>query len=189
MSLQPVDRILNQLMSTAAWQHQQRFQQIGKLWPTLLPEKSHTNSRPLQIVENILWVATASTTWSQHLNLQRRTLLKRLNQQISIPLNDLRFSAAHWHHAPAYSPLADVTSPHPSRTVPNRASQYPRQESTPTTAVTRWLKQQQHRHKQDPLCPQCQVPTPAGELERWQMCGCCIAQQWHKDNTLGNSLN
>jgi predicted nucleic acid-binding Zn ribbon protein len=25
-----------------------------------------------------------------------------------------------------------------------------------------------------PLCPQCQSPTPPGELARWTVCGVCM---------------
>jgi predicted nucleic acid-binding Zn ribbon protein len=34
------------------------------------------------------------------------------------------------------------------------------------------------RSQQLPLCPHCQCPTPAGELERWQMCSICATKHW-----------
>lgn len=182
MGLQPVDRVLKHLMSSAAWQHQKRFQQIAELWPTLIiPPKSLAHSRPIHITDNILWIATSSTTWSQHLNLQRRQLLHQLNQQLPEVLTDLRFSAAHWRYKPAYSPLAEEPSSlHPSLTNPSTPVITSEQEKTAIAAVTQWLERQQDRLQQAPLCPKCQVPTPQGELDRWQMCSCCTAQKWYK---------
>jgi predicted nucleic acid-binding Zn ribbon protein len=181
MGLQPVDRVLKHLMSSAAWQHQKRFQQIAELWPTLIPPKSLAHSRPIHITDNILWIATSSTTWSQHLNLQRRQLLQQLNQELPETLTDLRFSAVHWRYKPAYSPLAEEPdSLHPSLTNPLAPATNSEPKKTAIAAVSRWLERQQNRLQQLPLCPQCQVPTPQGELDRWQMCSCCTAQKWHK---------
>ncbi|NJN72095.1 MAG: DUF721 domain-containing protein [Limnothrix sp. RL_2_0] len=181
MGLQPVDRVLKHLMSSAAWQHQKRFQHIAALWPTLVSSKNLAHSRPIHITDNILWIATSSTTWSQHLNLQRRQLLHRLNQQLPETLTDLRFSAVHWRYKPAYSPLAEKpSSSHPSLSNPLDPVIKPAPQVTAIAAVTQWLERQQDRLEQAPLCPKCQVPTPQGELNRWQMCSCCTAQKWHK---------
>jgi predicted nucleic acid-binding Zn ribbon protein len=31
-----------------------------------------------------------------------------------------------------------------------------------------------------PRCPQCQCPTPPGELERWSVCAVCATQRWQE---------
>jgi hypothetical protein len=42
-----------------------------------------------------------------------------------------------------------------------------------------WAKACQTRDRTLPRCPRCHSPTPAGELERWQICSFCVSQQWH----------
>ncbi|HHP7232314.1 MAG TPA: DUF721 domain-containing protein [Xenococcaceae cyanobacterium] len=52
----------------------------------------------------------------------------------------------------------------------------------PKLALQKWLEQLKARIE-SPVesyfsCPQCGSPTPAIELERWQMCCHCIAHKW-----------
>lgn len=175
MTLQPVNHLLQKLMHQPAWQHQQRFTHISQLWSQLLPPKSRTNSRPITIQQNILWVATPNTTWAQHLTLQRTRLLAQLNAHLAQPLTDIRFSAAHWQRSPAYSPQADLNPTHPSTLPPARSVPQARSHD-PVAAVQLWLQRHQERFAKLPPCPRCHAPTPKGELTRWQMCVCCAAQ-------------
>ena len=190
MTLNSLNSVLAKLMDQQAWQHQRRLQAITDLWQTQLPKKAQQYSRPHSIKDNILFVATANTTWSQHLTLQRLNILAKLNAQLTpdLPLEDIRFSTVHWQSKPAYSPLADPDSPHPSH-IGDRPSRPPSprpHDQSPTEAVRAWLTHQQHQLKDQPLCPECQTPTPQGELDRWQKCRCCIAQQWQQNNPLAN---
>lgn len=190
MTLNSLDSLLKNLMSQQAWQHQRRLKAIADFWSTQLPKKAQQYSRPHSLKDNILFVATANSTWSQHLTLQRLTILTKLNAQLTtdIPIKDIRFSTVHWQSEPAYSPLADPDSPHPSH-IGDRPSLTPvprPHDQSPTDAVRAWLTHHHHQLKEQPLCPECQAPTPQGELTRWQMCRCCIAQQWYQQNNLAN---
>ncbi len=166
-------------MTTQAWEHQQRFLEVKQLWQSLVPSKTLANSRPVFIAQNILWIATPSTTWSQHLNLQRYRLLQRLNSQLTSSLKDLRCSTAYWRHSPAISALADRQALHPSRS-PVVATENCPASSDPKLVVAYWLQQHQKRMRDEPCCPRCQASAPSGELQRWGVCSCCFAQQWHQ---------
>ncbi|AOW99895.1 hypothetical protein BJP34_10915 [Moorena producens PAL-8-15-08-1] len=48
----------------------------------------------------------------------------------------------------------------------------------PEAAFKHWAKMMQMRSQNLPLCPQCQCPTPPGELQRWDVCGLCAIKQW-----------
>lgn len=41
-----------------------------------------------------------------------------------------------------------------------------------------WWQKIQARSIHLPLCPQCQCPTPPGELDRWQCCSLCATKKW-----------
>lgn len=182
MPLKPIEQVLQQLIGQSAWQHQRRLQTTITIWQTITPHQTQQNSRPQSIQDNILLIATKNKTWSQHLTLQRRRLLQQLNQHLTqkqtLPLTDLRFSSTHWYKRPAYSPLADPDLPHPSR-VPQPPIPRQNPKNSPSTAVRAWFEQKQARLKQASPCPECGALTPQGELDRWQQCGCCIAQKWH----------
>ena len=41
-----------------------------------------------------------------------------------------------------------------------------------------WMDTIKKRTLSLPLCPNCSAPTPAGELQRWQICCYCAARKW-----------
>ena len=49
--------------------------------------------------------------------------------------------------------------------------------STPIP-VSETASMMRSRSRQLPLCPECQCPTPTGELHRWQVCSICAAKRW-----------
>ncbi|AFY36941.1 protein of unknown function DUF721 [[Leptolyngbya] sp. PCC 7376] len=183
MTLRPLESVLQHLMHQKAWEHQQHFQTLTTLWQQQLPTKTILNSRPHSIQNKILIVSTSNNTWSQHLTLQRINICTKLNTKLkpSQTLEDIRFTTAHWHQKPAYSPLADPDLLHPSRTDSPSPKRSRRNTQSPSNAVRSWLEQRQQQFKNQPLCPKCQAPTPSGELERWKVCRCCVAQEWHRN--------
>ncbi|MBV5261896.1 DUF721 domain-containing protein [Synechococcus moorigangaii CMS01] len=184
MGFQPVHRLLHELLSQPAWAHQKRFTAVSQRWQQVLPPKSLANSYPIQILDDVLWVATPNHTWSQHLNLQRQRLLAQLNRELTPPLQDIRFSTIHWHRKPAYSPqAADPQAPHPSDVPPKAIAPHHPPAQDPVTAVRQWAATQQQRLADLPPCPRCHRPTPSGELQRWQMCIVCIVQVWQASQT------
>ncbi|WP_171971689.1 DciA family protein [[Limnothrix rosea] IAM M-220] len=190
MTLKPLESVLKTVMHQKAWQHQRHLQTITTLWQQLLPPKTKLNSYPHSIKNNTLFIATSNDTWSQHLTLQRLNIQKKLNAKLppSEAIQNIRFTSTHWHQKPAYSPLADPDSPHPSRTT-SRSPQAKRAGGdSPSAAVRAWLTKQQQQLENQPPCPKCHVPTPPGELKRWQVCRCCIAQKWHHKQNMSQQL-
>jgi predicted nucleic acid-binding Zn ribbon protein len=128
---------------------------------------------------------------------------------LSEPLSDIRFSPAQWQDTPVDRPALGSTqqaqswAEHPSRLpivpqapAPGSATQLVMdasnpenpenlensepQVATPIAAFEQWATQIRSRSQTLPLCPECNCPTPVGELQRWQVCGVCAAKQWQE---------
>ncbi|MEB3178405.1 MAG: DciA family protein [Nostocaceae cyanobacterium] len=181
MSLKSLNDILEALEAQAKWQ-EQPFPHVLRCWSEVVGAKIADHTRPLSIQRQILWVATKSAAWSQNLTFERQRLLRELNARLPSPLVDIRFSCAGWHrpqevaqppkplnrqrHHPSY--LADKLSLPPDA---------PLLDGDVNTTFQRWAKVTQTRSRFLPLCPQCQCPTPPGELQRWDVCAVCAAKQ------------
>ncbi|MDF5706473.1 MAG: DciA family protein [Nostoc sp. S4] len=180
MSLKSVNDILDVLEKQAKWQ-EQPFQRLLKCWTEVVGSVVAAQTRPLSIQRDVLWVATSSAAWAQNLTFGRSPLLLKLNKKLSTPLVDIRFSTVGWQH-PSVEPKQQQTilpHEHPSY-LSDRIS---RPESTlsiqdANAAFGHWAKIVQARSHGLPLCPQCQCPTPPGELERWSVCSICAAKQF-----------
>jgi predicted nucleic acid-binding Zn ribbon protein len=124
-------------------------------------------------------VATASSVWAQNLSLQRYSLLKKLNALLSEPLVDIRFSSAQWYNVKPAAKVDRMTQEkHPSTIAPVPSlPELPKTNPTPQEAFQRWAAVIEARSQNLPLCPDCQCPTPPGELERWTVCAHCISKQ------------
>ena len=185
MSLRPLDAVLKNLLNQRAWKQQKQLREISLLWQEILPVKTTANSRPYSIKNKTLLVTTRNSTWSQHLTLQHLSICTKLNDKLASTesVEEIRFTTAHWQQKPAYSPLADPDLLHPSRLDSLKRQSLRRNSQSPSNAVRSWLQQQQEQLQDEPLCPNCKVPTPRGELERWGMCRCCIAQEWSRTNS------
>ncbi|WP_138497105.1 DUF721 domain-containing protein [Nostoc sp. PA-18-2419] len=180
MSLKSVNDILDVLEKQAKWQ-EQPFQRLLKCWTEVVGSVVAAQTRPLSIQRDVLWVATSSAAWAQNLTFGRSSLLLKLNKKLPTPLVDIRFSTASWQH-PSVEPKQQQTisaDEHPSY-VSDRIS---RPDTTPSiqnanAAFGHWAKIVQARSNGLPLCPQCQCPTPPGELQRWSVCSICAAKQF-----------
>ncbi|CEJ43646.1 DUF721 domain-containing protein [Umezakia ovalisporum] len=180
MSLESVNDILGVLKQQAKWQ-EHPFQGLLQLWTDIVGQVAATHTRPLSIQRDVLLVATSSAAWAQNMTFARRTLLLKLNQKLSLPLVDIRFSTQYWQPLPDYLQQKNlIPREHPSYLGDVNISPT---EVTPTvenanTAFASWAKKIQGRWQGLPLCPQCQSPTPPGELQRWQVCCVCAAKQF-----------
>ncbi|MBD2345676.1 DUF721 domain-containing protein [Anabaena subtropica] len=176
MSLKSVNDILGVLEKQAKWQ-QQPFQQVCQFWVEVVGSVIAAQTQPLSVQRDILRVATSSAAWAQNLTFSRQTLLLKLNQKISTPLVDLRFSTAGWQrHPQKEKPQPTVlSSEHPSYLgdVNERQLQVTAVNQDVNQVFANWAKTRQRRSQPLPLCPQCQCPTPPGELQRWGVCGFC----------------
>ena len=180
MSFKSLNHILGVLQEQSRWQDQP-FQHLCKCWPEIVGAAVAGHTRPLSIGRSTLWVATSSAAWAQNLTFERQRILEKLNQRLPSPLVDIRFSTAQWQSksSPASASQAQTQlRQHPSWLVdtPSRNDQRPVQ--NPNTAFQHWAKVMQARTHGLPLCPQCNCPTPPGELQRWAVCSICAVKKW-----------
>jgi predicted nucleic acid-binding Zn ribbon protein len=196
----PLHHILDVIENQPSWLTQQQFRIILRQWAEVVGETVADHTRPTGIDRQVLWVATSSPVWAQELSYKRQMILRKLShlltQKFGTPaqgaLTDIKFSPKYWPHPnfntknpepslaqhPSYLPSLPASSPtdlvtdsptdscHNSRSVPEeRLSQS-------------WWQKIQARSTHLPLCPQCQCPTPPGELDRWQCCSLCATKKW-----------
>ena len=180
MSLKSVNDILGVLEQQAKWQ-EQPFARLLQCWTEVVGAVVAAHTRPLSIQRDVLRVATSSAAWAQNLTFGRQALLLKLNQKLSTGLVDIRFSTAEWRRLPevVQQSAAILPQEHPSY-LGDVSS--PSHDGTPTienanTAFGNWAKKIQARSHGLPVCPQCQCPTPPGELQRWLVCSFCAAKQ------------
>ena len=184
--LKSLNHILGAVVNQPQWQEYQQFQHLLEYWPEVVGVAMAQQTRPYAIFRDVLYVATSGSVWAQELNFKRRFILKKLNTHFSAPLIDIRCSTAGWQNRSATETLESevssttgqehpsyVTQP-PSVTPPKRTVNLKDSQSV----FQRWSVAMQTRSLSFPLCPQCQCPTPPGELQRWTVCGLCAAKQW-----------
>lgn len=196
MSLNSLNYILDIVTNQPGWEAQRQFRHVLKSWQEVVEPKTALHTRPLYIARKVLWIATSSSVWAQTLTLKRYTLLKQLNGKISPPLADLRFSTAKWSQNLAIDSSSSHdevknSQKHPSllpksqpsvKNSKTNVNQLPLGQD-PQAAFQRWVQALEERGQNLPCCPQCQSPTPQGELQRWQMCAHCVSQQWNSEGT------
>jgi predicted nucleic acid-binding Zn ribbon protein len=178
MTLRSLHQVLNTIEAQEEWKARQQLQQVRTCWLEIVGQVVSQHTRPIAIYNQTLKVATSGSAWAQTLSFERHRILAKLNPRLSAPLNEIHFSTAHWQPTPvrATQPVTGDRS-HPSW-VEGAVERLPQPEpGDANTAFRQWAAHMQGRSKQLPLCPQCQCPTPPGELERWACCSICIAQQ------------
>jgi predicted nucleic acid-binding Zn ribbon protein len=179
MSFQSIQHILVALENQPEWEKPQGFRRLLACWPEIVSSKVASQTRPISISREVLWVATSSSALANTLTLQRYSLLKKLNTRLSTSLVDIRFSTAQWqNNTQTTNPLEAATwQDHPSSVTYSPIPQPPECKD-PIAAFQQWADSIQARSQHLPLCPQCQCSTPSGEIQRWGVCGFCATQQW-----------
>ncbi len=181
MSLRPLHHILNHIQKQPSWQKQAHYFQLLKdNWAEAVGKKANPHTRLLYIQRDTLWVAVSSAVWAQTLTLQRRKILKKLNQLLTPPLVDLHFSTAQWSNFDLITPLDSILVEDEEQAAPSSTGNtYDDSEHlTPVLALERWKEKMLERSRFHPLCPQCGCHTPIRELTRWQVCAICATKQW-----------
>lgn len=174
MSLQPLNQVLTSLQTKPMWQEQQQFQHLLKRWPQIVGPVVGAQTRPLTITQRaVLKVATSSAVWAQNLAFERHLILEKLNTCLAKPLVDIQFSSSQWQSKPKTQKIQQALKP--NQTTSLARSALPPQDAQ--TAFQHWAKTLQARSRQLPLCPRCQCPTPASELQRWSICALCAARR------------
>ncbi|MDJ0800621.1 MAG: DciA family protein [Calothrix sp. MO_167.B12] len=180
MSWNSVNHILGCLQIESQLE-EQPLQIILRLWTEVVGEAIAAHTQPLLIQRGVLRVATPSAAWAQNLAFERRRLLVKINAVVPSPLKDIRFSTAGWQSSQANTTIETTASPqeHPSYLGSTDLSSRDRTiNQNAHAAFEHWARKINKRSQTLPLCPQCQCPTPPGELERWQLCSLCIAKQF-----------
>lgn len=185
MSFQSLDRVLKEVISQPGWETQRQFHHLLREWKAVVKPKIAQQTRPLYVSRQILTIATSSSVLAQNLTFKRRYILKQLNAKLAMSLVDIRFSTAQWHHQPHAALKKNVeagqSSSHPSSLPPNLPAPAPVVSSDQVqAALQHWLSALEVRSQCLPNCPQCQCPTPEGELTRWQVCALCVTQKWQE---------
>ena len=180
--LKPINHILSAVENQPHWQGVREFRRLLKYWPEIVGASAAKHTRPYAAFQDVLYVATSSSTWAQELKFKRRTILKKLNLRLSIPLTDIRFSSAQWQEESASETssanrLFDSWHDSPEPIAPSDTTP-PDSPNNLKSIFQDWAEDMQTKVQTLPLCPQCQCPTPAGELERWDVCALCAAKQW-----------
>jgi len=180
MSLKSVNDILS-LPEIQILLHQQPFPRLLKCWAEVVGSAIASHTQPLSIQRDVLRVATSSAAWAQNLTFERTRLLLKLNEKLPDPLVDIHFSTAGWkrpqdkqNHQKTLS-----TAEHPSYLGDETSI---RRDRAPTknanAAFENWKMANLARSHNLPICPQCQSPTPPGEIERWGVCSICATKQF-----------
>lgn len=186
MPFKSLHHVLGSLEDQASWQEQKQFKRLLSQWGEIVGPAVASQTRPVAIQRNVLIVAASSPAWAQNLLFERHRILQKLNAQLRLSLQDIRFSTAYWHRR-SLSNQPDGGDPiqlwrsHPSALdspAPFTASTQPNESTTPETAFESWANRMKTRSRNLPLCDRCQCPTPQGELERWSCCAICAAKQW-----------
>jgi predicted nucleic acid-binding Zn ribbon protein len=181
MTFQSLEQLLSTLAIIERAPEQKQFQLLLSCWPQVMGPRA-VLTRPLALQGGVLKVATATPALSQELTFKAPRILQDLNARLDSPLNRIRFSAALW------SPRQDVgskgeTLEHPSQ-IPatgeslHRITTPPSPTKDPLLAFQNWADSLRERSQHLPLCPQCQAPSPPGELVRWSVCALCATKQF-----------
>ncbi|KJH72273.1 DUF721 domain-containing protein [Aliterella atlantica] len=177
MSFNSLDRVLRAIAQQTNLQ-QQPIQLALKYWAEAVGEVVAAHTQLLSIQRDVLWVATSSASWAQTLTFERQRILAKLNQKLPSPLTDIRFSTAQWQRNQATYTQEVSGRNHPSSFPAASQTAIKGKCPDPRSAFAQWVKTTQERSHNLPLCPQCQSPTPPGELERWQVCCLCAAKEF-----------
>jgi predicted nucleic acid-binding Zn ribbon protein len=110
--MESIDHIIGIITQEPAWDSYRAWQEILVAWPQVLvtlriPHTSDRDLYPRSRVEDTLYIATISASLADHCNWQRRQMLKALNDRITVPLTELRFSSSRWQAPPPPTPTLD----------------------------------------------------------------------------------
>jgi len=185
MVFKSLHHVLGSLESQYKPQAQQQLQSLISCWADIVGDVVAAQTRPLTVQRGVLRVATASSAWAQNLIFERQRILAKLNAVLPYTLEDIRFSTAQWESKPLLRPTGSEEQTQLWRQHPSRADGYLktgarqiRDITDPLHAFEHWANIMRSRASQLPCCPQCQCPTPKGELDRWKVCSLCITKHW-----------
>ncbi len=187
MPLDPLTHLIQQFEQQPRWRSRGQFRLVQENWSQIVGPTVACHARPVRLERQVLYVAVANPMWGQTLMLERTHMLEKIQQQLTLELRDIRFSAGDWYRRtakPAAKPIEDETAPdlpkwlrhHPSFEPEAVSRPIPPEAKTPEESFQRWARLNQQMAQRKPLCPCCRCPCPEGELRRWSVCCVCAAQ-------------
>lgn len=186
--MQSLNQVLNRLQTQILTPEQRQFQMLCDCWADVVGPTACQYTRPVAIQRGVLQVATSSSTWSQELTLRRMQILKKLNQRLELPLENIRFAPGQWRkqsnpnqlitNQSTSDDIQQLWQHHPSRIptgsdLKNSPKATFDQSASALTTFQQWAETIKQRSQHLPQCPHCHCPTPGGELERWSVCCHC----------------
>lgn len=192
MGFNSLERVLESLKILERSPTQQQLQILNKSWPKLLGQFANYCC-PIAIERHTLYIATYSPALAQELTLQRVDILNKVNQLLPTPVEKIHFSTAQWQKTSQQKRQPDlIETAHPSL-LPPKSTKPPEKFIEPSSQVIeqfqRWHNMLEQRFHNLPLCPQCQAPTPPGELDRWSVCAICQGQYWQREQKITNLID
>lgn len=177
MTFNSIDKLLNQILSQPQWERQRRYHQLTKFWYQVINQKIAQHTRPVSLRDDILYIATSSSSWCQDLNLQRRSLIVKINRRIETPIKDLHFASVKWYQNQVITTdNQDDSKEHPSMIIPESSFNF-FPSDTPQEALEKWLQVIKNRATTWKICPRCHTNCPEGELKRWNICAICFQEE------------
>jgi predicted nucleic acid-binding Zn ribbon protein len=178
MPFQELQSILGAIEPHYQSLERQQIQRIQEHWTELMGGDLAKQTQLIALQRNVLEVATANPGWTQTLVFKRSKILQQIRDRLGIDLSDIRCSTVQWRPEQDRSVLEeDLWENHPSQISPV-APQVETQLAlfqNSQSAFDRWSARIQQRSQHLPLCPNCNTPTPPGELDRWSVCAICAA--------------
>jgi predicted nucleic acid-binding Zn ribbon protein len=172
MSFKSLDRLIENWENQPELKQLHQFRLIVNNWLDVVGVPVAKHSRPHALNRGVLSVATSSSTWAQHLTLQRYQILTKLNPLLLEPITEIRFATAQWQNQ-----IVSPTNKAISRSNREIAAANLPEFTDPIAAFQQWAEVVQKRSQHLPLCPQCQCPTPTPEIERWAICALCSVKK------------
>lgn len=143
----------------------------------MVNHKIAQHTRPISLKNEVLYIATASAAWAQDLNLQRRSLILKINRRIDFTLKDLHFATVKWYQNNSIEfNQEDNNNPHPS-TIISQSNLNLLSPDNPQQALQTWFNIIKERQQKFTSCPICNINCPEGELKRWGYCAICFQKK------------
>lgn len=174
MQPRSLEQLLQALQKDPRWQQDRSLRLLQQRWAGIVGPAIAAQAQPVAIQRQTLQVAVSSGAWAQTLGFERMRLLQRLRQELNLSLKDIRFSTAYRDRRSSQVPLESDRQHQAWQTHPCRLI-----ESGQGSAIASDpLQRRRDLSRTLPRCPRCHIPSPPGELQRWNCCALCIRQQW-----------
>lgn len=179
--MQSLQALIQHLERSPLGRSQVELRHILAVWSTCVGPAVAQHSQPKHLHQGVLQVAVSSAAWAQNLTFERLQILKKLRQHLPahIQVQELRFNTVRWQlprpasAGPSVHPLAD----HPSWVGTPLSLKRTEQDSA-EAVFQHWAAGVRSQFADQATCPECGLPCPRQELNRWSVCAICMTHRW-----------